>query len=132
MPPRIILLIALFFSASIAHAQDPFEIHVYEYEPMSWRQYSLEAHLTYLAQGTATPDGMLLPTTHQTHVTLEPTVGLSPNFALGFMFLNAWEPWNSPEFNRLESLAAFLCTRILEATVSPRVRLRILVSEHAL
>lgn len=34
----------------------------------------------------------------QTHLTLEPTIGLSDNFALGFMELNAWQPGNSPEF----------------------------------
>jgi hypothetical protein len=96
--PRTIVLSALLLSASIVHGQDAFEIHIYEYEPMSWRQYSLETHLTYLAQGTSQRDGTLLPTTHQTHVTLEPTLGLTPNFALGFMFLNAWEPGNSPQF----------------------------------
>jgi hypothetical protein len=88
----------LFVFASALGAQDPFEIHVYEYEPMSFREVSLETHLTYLAQGTATRDGTLLPTTHQTHLTLEPTFGVSPNFALGFMLLNAWEPGNSPQF----------------------------------
>jgi hypothetical protein len=39
-----------------------------------------------------------LPTHNQTHLTLEPTIGLSENFALGFMFLNAWEPGYSPQF----------------------------------
>ena len=29
---------------------------------------------------------------------MEPTFGLSENFALGFMFLNAWEPGYSPQF----------------------------------
>src|SRR5580658_4524753 len=32
-------------------AQDPFEIHVYEYEPMPWGEYSLEAHLNFMPQG---------------------------------------------------------------------------------
>jgi hypothetical protein len=81
-----------------ALAQDPFEIHVYEYEPLTRGEYSLEAHLNLFAQGSAMRDGTLLPTVHQTHLTLEPTVGLSPNFALGFMFLNAWEPGSSPQF----------------------------------
>ena len=31
------------------------------------------------------------PPQRQTHLRLEPTFGLSENFALGFMFLNAWE-----------------------------------------
>ena len=79
-------------------AQDPFEIHIYEYEPLTRGEYSLEAHLNVEAQGTSVADGGLLPTRHQTHLTLEPTVGISPGFAVGFMFLNAWEPGYSPQF----------------------------------
>jgi hypothetical protein len=92
------LLLSLTCCASQLAAQDPFEIHIYEYEPL-WRgQYSLEAHLNMNAQGTGLRDGTLLPTEHQTHLTLEPTFGLSENFALGFMFLNAWAPGYSPQF----------------------------------
>ena len=92
------LLLSLLCWASRMAAQDPFEIHIYEYEPL-WRgQYSLEAHLNIVTQGTSLRDGALLPTEHQTHLTLEPTFGLSENFALGFMFLNAWEPGYSPQF----------------------------------
>lgn len=29
---------------------------------------------------------------------MEPTLGVSESFALGLMFLNAWEPGNSPEY----------------------------------
>jgi hypothetical protein len=83
---------------AVARAQDPFEIHVYEYEPMTRGEYSLETHLNFNAQGTQQADGTLLATLHQTHLTLEPTVGVSPNFAVGFMFLSAWEPRNSPQF----------------------------------
>jgi hypothetical protein len=79
-------------------AQDPFEIHIYEYEPLSRGQYSLEAHLNFWTQGTSLREGKLLPTEHQTHLTLEPTFGLSESFALGFMFLNAWEPGYLPQF----------------------------------
>src|SRR5580658_588641 len=79
-------------------AQDPFEIHVYEYEPMEWREFSLEAHLNFDPQGTNAAQGTLLPSLNQTHLTLEPTVGLSPELALGFMFLSAWEPGDSPQF----------------------------------
>src|ERR1700676_721857 len=81
-----------------AAAQDLFEIHIYEYEPLSRREYSLEAHLNITAQGTALASGSLLPTNQQTHLTIEPTFGISQNFALGFMFLNAWEPGYSPQF----------------------------------
>jgi len=69
--------------APVAWAQDPFEIHIYEYEPMALGEYSLETHLNFNAQGTRQPDGTLLPTDHQTHLTLEPTAGISPNFAIG-------------------------------------------------
>jgi hypothetical protein len=81
-----------------ALAQDPFEIHIYEYEPLSWREFSLEAHLNVMGQGTSLNNGSLLPTSHQTHLTLEPTFGVSENFAIGFMFLNAWEPGYTPQF----------------------------------
>ena len=81
-----------------ASAQDPFEIHIYEYEPLSWREYSFEAHLNFDPQGTSLRDGSLLPTHNQTHLTLEPTIGISENFALGFMFLNAWASGYSPQF----------------------------------
>jgi hypothetical protein len=98
-----ILLLAGFCCLSRASAQDPFEIHIYEYEPLSWREYSLEGHLNYIAQGTRMREASLLttgllPTRHQTHLTIEPTVGLSETFALGFMILNAWEPGNSPQY----------------------------------
>jgi len=54
-------------------AQDPFEIHIYEYEPLNWREYSLEAHLNISPQGSAVREGTLLPSQNQTHLTLEPT-----------------------------------------------------------
>ena len=92
------VLLCLLYCASRLAAQDPFEIHIYEYEPLSRGQYSLEAHLNLTAQGTGLPDGTLLPTRRQSHLTLEPTFGISDRFALGFMFLNAWQPGYSPQF----------------------------------
>jgi hypothetical protein len=95
---RSCLLLALLLGAPIASAQDPFEIHIYEYEPMTRGQYSLEAHLNLVAQGTLLREGTLLPTARQTHLTPEPTFGLTRNTAIGFMFLNAWQPGYSPQF----------------------------------
>ena len=92
------MVLCLLGCAPMLRAQDPFEIHIYEYEPLTLNEYSLEAHLNFVTQGTPFRDGTLLPTEHQTHLTLEPTFGLSENFALGFMFLNAWEPGYSPQF----------------------------------
>jgi hypothetical protein len=74
------------------------EFHVYEYETMEWREYSLEAHLNFDPQGANATEGTLLPMRNQTHLTLEPTLGLSPQFAMGFMFLNAWEPGQTPQY----------------------------------
>src|SRR5260370_26540226 len=93
-----LLLLGLLCCASTVWAQDPFEIHIYEYETLLRGEYSFEAHLNFVTQGNALRDGTLLPTKHQTHLTLEPTIGLSETFALGFMFLNAWEPGSSPQF----------------------------------
>lgn len=92
------LLVSLFAGALPMAAQDPFEIHVYEYEPMPLGEYSLEVHANVMAQGTASRDGTLLPTDRQTHLTFEPTIGFADSFAVGFMFLNAWEPGYAPQF----------------------------------
>src|ERR1700676_4355777 len=88
-------------------AQDPFEIHVYEYEPLTLGEYSLEAHFNAMLEGTALRYGPLLPTENQTHLTLEPTFGLSENFAIGWMFLNAWEPGYTPQFARWRVFSLF-------------------------
>jgi hypothetical protein len=97
MRGSILLLLSICRASRLA-AQDPFEIHIYEYEPLSRGQYSLEAHLNLNAEGVRNPEGTLLPTARQTHLTLEPTIGLSPGFAVGFMFLHAWEPGYAPQF----------------------------------
>ena len=97
MRSRLLLAGWLSCAAGLS-AQDPFEIHIYEYEPLTRGEYSLEAHLNFEPQGSASRDGTLLTTQHQTHLTLEPTAGISESFAVGFMFLNAWEPGNSPQF----------------------------------
>jgi hypothetical protein len=74
------------------------EIHIYKYEPMTLGQYSPEAHLNLVTQGTGSRDGTLLPSARKTHLTMEPRFGISENFAIGFMFLNAWEPGYSLQF----------------------------------
>jgi hypothetical protein len=95
---RLSLLWLVFGFVPAVWAQDPFEIHIYEYEPQSWKQYSLEAHLNFDPQGTDVREGRLLPARNQMHLTLEPTIGLSPHAAVGFMFLHAWEPGYTPQF----------------------------------
>jgi hypothetical protein len=81
-----------------ASAQDAFEIHIYEYEPLKRGQYSFETHLNVDLEGTRQTDGSVLPTHHQSHLTLEPTLGVSPHFAVGFMFLHAATPGHGAQF----------------------------------
>jgi hypothetical protein len=75
-----------------ALAQDPFEIHVYEYETPKLGAYTLEAHLNEVGIGGKTADGLLAPTNHQFHMTGELTAGLADFAALGFMLLGAARP----------------------------------------
>src|SRR5205085_3615407 len=79
---RVCLLIVFLCWTSKISAQDPFEIHIYEYEPLKRGQYSLEAHLNFETQGTPLREGALLPTERQTHLTIEPTFGLTRNTAI--------------------------------------------------
>ena len=113
-------------SASVRHAS---EIQSSALRALVRGQYSLEAHLNTIAQGTGMRDGTLLPTTHQSHLTLEPTFGLSDNFALGFMFLNAWQPGYTPQFAGLAGLAACLYARVLALARASRIRGGVLVSK---
>jgi len=66
------LLLAGFLCMGRALAQDPFEIHVYEYEPLAWHEYRLETHLNFDPQASVSRDGTLLPMRDQTHLALEP------------------------------------------------------------
>lgn len=98
---REVYAVVLFGTLSVAasaSSQDAFEIHIYEYEPLTRGQYAFEAHLNVDLEGTREADGTVLPTHHQSHLTLEPTFGVSPHFAVGFMFLNAATPGHGAQF----------------------------------
>jgi hypothetical protein len=86
----------LFVTAS--QAQDPFEIHVYEYETLRRGEFTFEAHLNYVGKGTKMFDGSVAPFQDQFHMTLELTAGLAGNVSLGFMLLNARRPGHSLEY----------------------------------
>lgn len=73
-------------------AQDPFEIHVYEYEPMKLGQFTVEQHLNFVGRGSREAEGTLAPTNHQTHMTFEVTAGVAEWFSIGAMQLNAVQP----------------------------------------
>jgi hypothetical protein len=79
-------------------AQDPFEIHVYEYETLEPGQFTLEQHLNYWAIGSKVSDGPLAPTSDQLHMTYELTGAITDQISLGFMQLNAVLPGQGFEY----------------------------------
>jgi hypothetical protein len=56
---------------ALSGGQDPFEIHIYEYEPLLWREDSAEVHLNFDPRENNLYESSLLPIHHQTHLTLE-------------------------------------------------------------
>lgn len=73
-------------------AQDPFEIHVYEYEQLPPGGFTLEGHFNFVGIGTDSFVGTVAPTNHQFHMTGELTGGITDNVSLGFMLLSAVRP----------------------------------------
>ena len=96
-PFALTTLLGVLVAAS-AHAQDPFEIHVYDYETLKPGQFTLEQHLNYWGIGSKRFDGTLAPTNDQFHMTYELTGGLTNHFSLGFMQLSAVLPGAGLEY----------------------------------
>jgi hypothetical protein len=90
--PRIAAILLGSLLAGHALAQDPFEIHVYDYETLKPGQFTLEQHLNYWAMGSKQVDGTLAPTNDQLHMTYELTGAITDQIALGVMQLNAVLP----------------------------------------
>lgn len=78
--------------AVLCSAQDPFEIHVYDYETLKPGQFTLEQHLNYWAIASKNSDGTLAPANDQVHMTYELTGAITDRISLGFMQLNAVLP----------------------------------------
>jgi len=76
----------------LARAQDPFEIHVYDYETLKPGQFTLEQHLNYWAIASKASEGTLAPANDQLHMTYELTGAITDQISLGFMQLNAVLP----------------------------------------
>jgi hypothetical protein len=74
---------ACLLAAARAHAADPFEIQVYDGTANDPRQFGLELHLNTVASGLRDGPPPLLPPHHQTHATLEPSIGMTPWWELG-------------------------------------------------
>src|SRR5271154_2515714 len=73
-------------------AQDPFEIQVFEYEPLPLGAYTYEAHINYVLDGTTKFDGPVAPEQDQLHVSSEWTAGITDQIRAGFTVLTAVVP----------------------------------------
>jgi hypothetical protein len=91
-------LCLLLLCAAGVRAQDPFEIHVYEYEPLPLGTFTYEAHLNYVARGTVSYNGAVAPTQDQFHYSSEVTAGLTDNFRAAFVVLTARRPGSPLEY----------------------------------
>lgn len=80
---------ALFFltlaiSASVAHAQDNYEIQVYGSDIVPPRSTMVEIHSNFTPEGSKTVIDGMLPTNHAEHETLELTQGIKEWAEVGF------------------------------------------------
>lgn len=92
---RLAFYLLLSCTGAVLRGQDPFEIHVYEYETLKPGRFTLEQHLNYVGLGTKTAEGSLAPTNNQLHMTFELTAGVTEYFSIGAMQLNAVRPGGS-------------------------------------
>jgi hypothetical protein len=99
---RLLLLCAV-----AVYAQDPFEIHVYEYEPLARGEFTYEAHLNYVLQGTKMFDGTVAPTNNQWHYTSEFTAGLTNEIRGAVVLLTARRPDQTWEYAGFRVLPHF-------------------------
>ena len=88
---RLSLAAGVFLGVLPLHAQDPFEIQVYEYETVPKGRWNLETHLNYVSKGTTTWEGPMAPTEGQFHTTFELTRGITDNFELaGYLLFGSY------------------------------------------
>jgi hypothetical protein len=82
--------LALLLVASPALAVDPFEIQVYDGTANAPGVFGLELHMNTVAVGLrSSPSPPEYPQNHQSHLTLEPSLGLFPWWELGGYFETA-------------------------------------------
>ncbi len=86
----LIALITLFFFPLLpVHAQDNYEIQVYESPTVPKNYTMVELHSNFTTSGTTTKINDVYPTSHNLHETIEITHGFAPNFEIGFYFFNS-------------------------------------------
>jgi len=99
----------LFVSASVlAYAQDPFEIQVFEYDPLPRGAFTYEAHINDVVAGLETSPGQgVAPWHDQFHLSSEVTAGLNDAVRIGVTALTAMVPGYGPEYAGIRILPHF-------------------------
>jgi len=74
------------------YAQDNYEIQVYGYDTVAPGRTMVELHSNYTFEGSKTSQQGVLPTEHQTHLTVEITQGWTEWFETGFYIFTSYGP----------------------------------------
>ena len=86
----VVSLLAAVGFGSVARAQDNYEIQVYGSETVAPAVTMFELHSNYTINGSTEPDGVVWPTNHAVHETLEITHGFTPWFETGFYVFSSY------------------------------------------
>ena len=90
--------IAILMRPSVARAVDPFEIQVYDATVPPPRTAGVELHMNSVVSGSRASVPPELPLHHQSHFTLEPSVGLTDWWEVGAYLQTALLPDGSFEY----------------------------------
>lgn len=91
----------------VAYAQDPFEIQVFEYEPLPLGSFTYEEHLNYVTIGGTQFDGSAAPLQGQFHASSEWTAGITDEIRAGFVILTAFVPGYGMQYAGVRMLPHF-------------------------
>jgi hypothetical protein len=76
--------------SAVGHAQDNYEIQVYGSETVAPAVTMFELHSNYTIEGSTEQEGVVWPTNHAVHETLEITHGFTPWFETGFYVFTSY------------------------------------------
>jgi hypothetical protein len=98
----------LLLSISVAaYAQDPFEIQVFEDEPLPPGAFTMEEHTNYVLDGSTKFEGTVAPMQDQFHFSSELTAGLTEEIRVGLTVLSATVPGLGAQYGGFRVLPHF-------------------------
>jgi hypothetical protein len=100
------------------YAQDPFEIQVFEYEPLPLGAYTYESHINYVLDGIKKYEGPVAPEQDQLHYNSEWTAGITDQIRVGFVVLTAVVPGLGIEYAGIRVLPHFYAPRSWQLPVN--------------